>query len=169
MRRIFNWIIIIFALFLFSVLLYSLLSAYVNAEIPFIKLTEFGSSFFDKPSPANHIKEYQILIYDDRIVILIPNAIISSYANTKSMDPVIDYTANGIEIVPQSPEQIHVGDIIAFTPNSNSNELIVHRVIEIGVDEQGWYCITKGDNAMQDDGIKVRWEQVKLLTIAILY
>ncbi len=139
---------------------------YSDYEIPLLRLNEFGSSFFDKPSPANWISEDQIFVYKDKIVILIPNATISRYVATKSMDPVIDATSNGLEIPVESVEQIHVGDIIAY--QTNGNELIVHRVVKIGIDEQGWYCITKGDNSRQEDG-KVRFKQIKFITIGILY
>ena len=92
----------------------------------------------------------------------------SSYAPTGSMLPIINHTANGIEIPVTSVDQIHVGDIIAFQLEKNSNELIVHRVIEIGYDNEGWYCITKGDNNAVDDG-KIREWQIKFKTIAIIY
>ncbi len=170
MKRLIIWLTIVFAFILLIICSYSLLaSEYVNVEIPLLRINEFGSSFFDKPSPGNWVKEEQIQIYDNRVVILIPNAIISSYANTNSMDSVIDENANGIEIVPQSPDQLQVGDIIAFKPNLDRNELIVHRIIKIGNDESGWYCITKGDNVSNDDGIKIRFDMIKYVTIGVLW
>ena len=138
---------------------------YSNIEKPMSQLSNIEASFFDKPSPANWIKENQIQIYRDRIVILIPNATLSRYAATKSMDPSIDSYANGVEITPESPEQLHVGDIIAYQVDDS---FIVHRIIEIGSDDKGWYCIPKGDNAVQNDG-KIRFEQIKYVTIAIIY
>jgi len=157
-----------------AIALIALFSFYLinpNFESPLITLNalnNFGDNFFDKPSPSNWIREDQITVYPDRIVIMIPNATLSRYAATKSMDPVFDVYANGIEIKPTSQEQIHVGDIIAFQPNINSIELVVHRVINIGTDEQGWYCITKGDNSAQTDG-KIRFGQIHYITIMIIY
>ncbi|MCX8194251.1 MAG: hypothetical protein N3G19_02735 [Candidatus Pacearchaeota archaeon] len=142
---------------------YSLFSSAV--ENPFLTLGIMGNEFFDKPSPANWIQENKIMIYPDKVVIFVTNATLSRYSNTKSMDPVLDFTSNGIEIKPRSPEDIHVGDIISYEKGS---DLIVHRVIEIGTDEQGWFCITKGDNALQNDG-KVRFKEIKYVTIAIVY
>ncbi len=136
-----------------------------EVENPFTTFSTFGNSLTEKSSPANWIKENQILIYDDRIVILVANATLSRYSDTNSMDPNIDFNANGIEIKPGSPSQIHVGDIISF---EQGGELIVHRVIKIGMDEQGWFCVTKGDNALQDDG-KIRFTQINSITIAIIY
>ncbi|MEM2933140.1 MAG: hypothetical protein QXK80_00135 [Candidatus Pacearchaeota archaeon] len=162
MKKTLIWLGIILSLMVVIFLSYSLLSSAI--ENPFSTLGTFNE-FFDKPSPANWIQEDKIIIYPDRIVILIPNATLSRYANTKSMDPVFDFTANGIEIKPQSQQDIHVGDIITYKKGS---ELIVHRVIQIGIDEQGWFCITKGDNSLQNDG-KIRFEQIKYVTVAIIY
>lgn len=166
MKKTFIWFGIILSLIVIILLSYFLISP--SVESPFTLLGSINSIngfLFDKPSPANWVQESQILIYPDRVVILVPNATLSRYANTKSMDRIIDVTANGIEIKPKSYEDIHVGDIISY---EKGNNLIVHRVIEIGIDEKGWYCITKGDNALQDDG-KVRFEQIKYVTIAIIY
>ncbi len=133
-------------------------------EIPLLKFPELGS-VFDKPSPSDYVEEQNIRVYSDRIVIFVDNASISRYASTKSMDPVLDSTANGIEIPVSNKNQIHIGDIIAYELD---NGLIVHRVIDIGSDKDGWYCITKGDNNSSQDN-KVRFEQIKFLTIGIIY
>jgi hypothetical protein len=45
---------------------------------------------------------------------------------------------------------------------------IVHRVIDKGVDENGYWFVTKGDNNKQADG-KVYWEDVKYVTIGVIY
>ena len=153
--------------FVFFLLSYFLLSSTIASDLPFSRLAQ-ANFLFDKPSPGNWIKESQIIVYEDRIVILIPGATLSRYAPTKSMDPTLDSSANGIEIEPTSPEQIHVGDIIVYQSNDDENELIVHRVISIGYDSKGWYCITKGDNSPIADS-KVRFEQIKFVTIAIIY
>ncbi|MBU2639583.1 MAG: hypothetical protein KKG75_02625 [Nanoarchaeota archaeon] len=57
------------------------------------------------------------------------------------MDPVIDDKTNGIEVKPSSEIQINAEDII---PYKYKNNLIIHRVIEIGQDSNGWYAVTKG-------------------------
>ncbi len=46
--------------------------------------------------------------------------------------------------------------------------LIVHRVVDKGVDSDGVYFITKGDNNNYSDG-KVRFEEIEYITIGILY
>jgi len=158
---IFSIILIILVLFLITLLL---LDSF-GKETPLLKLTELGASVFDKQSPSDIVDEQNIRVYSDRIVIYVENASVSRYAGTKSMDPLLDSTANGIEIPVTSKEQIHVGDIVAY---EDGESLIVHRVTKIGEDEQGWFCVTKGDNAPTDDG-KIRFSQIKFLTIAIIY
>lgn len=162
MKKTLIWISVVLLLGIIILCSYFLLAE--NMEVP-LDLSMPMNALFDRPSPANWVQDNQILIYPDRIVILVPNATLSRYANTKSMDPIIDFNANGIEIKPQSPQDIHVGDIISYEKGGN---LIVHRVINIGVDENGWYCITKGDNAIQDDG-KIRFDSIRSVTIIIIY
>lgn len=137
-----------------------------HTEIPLSTVSTFGNSLFEKPSPGNWVKENQIVIYPDRVVIFVANASMSRYANTNSMLPFFDETANGIEIEPKSPSDINVGDIIAYEQGGN---LIVHRVVKIGSDEQGWFCIAKGDNSPVQDVMKIRFKDIKYVTIAIIY
>lgn len=152
-----------FYLYIFLVLAaIILLFVFLPFKSPFaVKNNNENSSFI----PTNRINGTQIEIKNDRIIIHINNAVINQYANTSSMMPIINENANSIEIVPENPEQIHEGDIITF---EQGNLLIVHRVIETGYDEKGWYAITKGDNSQGNDG-KIRFEQIKYVTIGILY
>ncbi len=129
------------------------------------------SNFFrskEVVSPKDRIKESQIHIYEDKIVIDISGAKYAKYANTGSMDPFLDIEANGIEIIPSSQEDIQIGDIITYQPDWSSN-LVVHRIIQIGEDEQGWYAYTKGDNSSVIDPGKIRFNQVEYLLIGVLY
>ncbi len=126
----------------------------------------FGFNYSSKvESPGDFIKEEQIQVFPDKIIINIKDASIGRYAPTKSMLPVLDTRTNGIRIVPGSEDEIKVGDIISF---EQGNDLIIHRVIEIGQDEQGKYFITKGDNNNISDG-KIRFSQIKYKTIALIY
>lgn len=119
-------------------------------------------------SPYNHVQEHQISVEDGRVVIQLEGQDVrwSKYTNSNSMDQTLDEGHNGIEVVPRSTDEIHVGDIVAFTYNSN---LVVHRVVEIGTDEQGWYAETKGDNNQHTDPGKRRFEDIERLTVAIIF
>ena len=122
-------------------------------------------NFSDNLSPSDYLEKEKIVVYPDKVVIKVSGASVSSYASTGSMRPVLDSGANGIRVVPKSEEDIHVGDIISF---KTGDSLIIHRVIEKGMDDEGVYFITKGDNNSFSDG-KIRFKDIDYLTIAIIY
>ena len=118
-----------------------------------------------KQAPSDFIGENQIQVFSDKIIIYINDASISRYAPTGSMKPILDENSNGIRIKPESEDGINVGDIITF---KRDGYLIVHRVIEKGIDENGYYFITKGDNTNISDG-KVRFKDIEYVTIGVLW
>jgi hypothetical protein len=155
-------------IFLFGVLSANLIDFYLvnGLENPFSGFDISPiSSINSKQAPFDFINEKQIEVYNDRVIIYVKNASISSYAPTGSMKPVLDENSNGIRIKPESEEEIHIGDIITFQEN---DYLVVHRVIEKGSDENGTYFITKGDNNGISDG-KIRFKDIKYITIGILW
>ncbi len=68
----------------------------------------------DRISPQDHIKENQIIVTSDKITLDIKDASWSRFTDTHSMDPVLDSTANGIEIAPKSFDDVKVGDALAM-------------------------------------------------------
>jgi len=122
------------------------------------------ASLNEKSHPLDRIRENQIKLFPDKIVIYINNSNLVSYSDTHSMNPTIDYTTKGIEIVPTNPEQIQVGDIIAFRDGS---DVISHRVVSIDYDEQGWFCKVKGDNDPIKE--KVRFSQIIGVVVVLIY
>ena len=139
---------------------YAVNSVYIDTEKPFLigfsNTTEY---------PGNWLNEEKIEIFKDRVVIYVDNAFLSKYADTGSMLPTLGENTNGIKIIPKSPSEIDVGDIITY---EEDNILIVHRVIGKGEDSNGIYFVTKGDNNNETDG-KVYWDQVKYVTVALVY
>lgn len=125
----------------------------------------FGFSFENNVSPFNWLNEEDIIILHDKVILNIKNASLSRYADSGSMIPVLDKGTNGIRIKPESEKDIHIGDIITY---EKQGDLIVHRVVDIGEDEQGVYFIMKGDNNELSDG-KVRFKDIKYVTIALVY
>lgn len=119
-------------------------------------------------SPSDHIKESQIHVLDDRIIIDAPGANWAAFTDTNSMDPFLDETSNSIEIKPQDPDDIEPGDIISYR-SGITGDLIVHRVISKGTDNYGTFYIMKGDNNPAQDPEKVRFEQVHGVLIGIIY
>lgn len=140
----------------------------------FLTILSFGekqmpSSSFISPevqSPSDWIKESQIKVYDDKIVLGIENATWASFTDTNSMDPFIDEDSNAIEVKPSDPDSINPGDVISYQTEYG---VIIHRVIEKGVDERGVYYTVKGDNNGFADPFKVRFGQVKGVVVAVVY
>lgn len=126
----------------------------------------FGMSFSDNVNaPGDYIKEEDIYLFENKILINIDNARISRYADTGSMKPVLDENSNGIQIKPLSVNEIEIGDIVSYR---SGFDLIVHRVVEKGIDERGVYFITKGDNSEVVDG-KIRFSDIEYKTVGVLW
>ncbi len=122
----------------------------------------------EQPSPQDWIKEDQIEFHNDKVIIHVENPNWASFSDTNSMDPVLDRGTDAIEIVPENPSQIQIGDIVAYK-SKIANAEIVHRVLKTGYDENGWYAILKGDNNPQQDPEKVRFNQIKKVVVALIY
>jgi len=122
----------------------------------------------EQASPYDWVKESQIKVYNDRIILEIPNAVWAAFTNTNSMDPVIDEFANAIEIIPKSAEDIHVGDIVSYQ-SDYADGSIIHRIVFEGEDAQGTYFLLKGDNNHGVDPGKIRFEQIKRVLVAVIY
>ncbi len=121
----------------------------------------------ERDSPSDWVAESEIEMRPDGVFIKFNNPQWAILADTNSMDPVFDTGSHLIQAFPTNPEQIHVGDIVSY--NSPVGFTIVHRVIEIGNDEEGWYAIIKGDNNPTPDPWKVRWDMVTRVTVAVIY
>ncbi|MBD3252109.1 hypothetical protein GF386_00065 [Candidatus Pacearchaeota archaeon] len=156
----FKKIIKITLIFLVGFLSANLINFYLiyGLEAPLLNLSS-------NSSPYDFIKEDQIIIEDDKIIINIEDASIGRYAPTGSMRPVLDYGSNGIRVKPDSEEDVHIGDIISFRKDGI---LIIHRVVEKGIDKNGVYFITKGDNNTAVDK-KVRFKDIEYITVGILW
>jgi len=122
----------------------------------------------EQSSPSDTIQEHQILITDEGVFIQIEDAIWVDYSNSNSMDPLIDITANGIEIPVTEEIELEVGDIVSYNAEWNDN-LVSHRIVESGTDSQGNYYILKGDNNLTQDPNKVRRDQIMYKLVAIVY
>ncbi len=157
-------IITVLLAFMFGLIFNDAYSELSSLERP-LSLFQDG---IEKDSPGDWIKEDQIKVYNDRIIIDLKNAEWASFTDTNSMDPIIDETANAIEIIPKSNDNIHIGDIISYK-SDYADGTIIHRVIKIGSDEEGWYCIVKGDNNQSPDPGKIRFNQIKRVLVAIIY
>ncbi len=136
-----------------------------NLEIPL--LTEQRESGI--LAPKDRIDDKNIQVFNDRVIIDLKDLqgrkiSWSAFADTESMVPTLDKGCNGLEFIPNTPQDLHIGDMIAFEQNKR---LIIHRIQKIGQDQDGWFAITKGDNNKFTDG-KVRWSEIKYVTFGII-
>ena len=136
-----------------------------------LQKTFFDSLFLDtapeRASPKDRIKESQIHVLNNRVIIDLENAEWATFTDTNSMDPIFDQGSNAIEIVPQKEEDLQVGDIISYE-SEFAEGTIVHRITELGNDGS-WYARVKGDNIDFEDPGKIRFNQIQRVVVAIIY
>jgi len=122
----------------------------------------------EKLSPYDWIKQDQIQVYNNMVIIRLKNPQWARFTDTKSMDPVIDSSSHALEIVPESEEEVHEGDIVAYE-SVYKKGIITHRVAKIGKDSEGWYAVMKGDNNPGNDPGRVRFSQIRRVVVAVIY
>ncbi len=122
----------------------------------------------EKQSPADRIKDSDVNVFANSVRVDIKNAKWRKFIDSNSMDPLIDEGTTTIEIKPKNEDEIKVGDIIAYKVEGY-DYAFVHRVVEIGNDENGVYFVTKGDNYYKEDSAKVRFSQIEGIVVGILY
>jgi hypothetical protein len=148
---------LVFLLIVFSTMIVSLTDKQIPAS--FLGTKEISS-------PSDWIKEDQIKVYEDKVVLEINNTIWASFTNTNSMDPFLDEDSHALEIIPENENDINIGDIISY---QTAYGVVIHRVIEKDVDEKGMYYLVKGDNNLFKDPFKVRFDEIKGVVVAIIY
>ena len=108
-----------------------------------------------KNIPSDYLNDDDILVYNDKIILKINNAQISSY-ESDSMYPFLGDGSNGIVVKPENETDVNIGDIITFR---RGEKLVVHRVIEKGIDEKGVYFVARGDDSDFNDD-KIRFKEI---------
>lgn len=117
--------------------------------------------------PRDRLNSSNIILEEGRISLLVSNAVISGFGDTGSMLPTITSGANAIELVPSSPKDVGLGDMISY--ERDDGLIIIHRVVALGYDTDGWYALVKGDNNASPDPSVVRFGQVRGVVVAVLY
>lgn len=120
-------------------------------------------------SPSDWIAESQVYVLKDKIIINIKNATWAKFTDTNSMDPLFDVNSNTLEIQPQEPSDLQVGDIISYESRVVQGSTIIHRIVDIKEDSKGLYFIAKGDNNIYNDPERIRFEQIKGVVVGIIY
>jgi len=156
-----RWYVLVFLLGFVSCAFLFYGVSFSGLEVPF----GTGLVSLSEVAPSDWVAEDDIVVLDDRIILRIADATVSNYAATGSMRPLFDIGANGIRVVPSNEGEIGVGDIVSFR---KFGRLVVHRVVEKGVDSEGVYFVTKGDNNFVGDG-KVRFEEIEFVTVGVIF
>jgi len=99
----------------------------------------------------------------NKLIVIVNDSTLVAFANSSSMLPVLNHNTKAIEI---KPKDLHIGNIISY---KQGNDIIVHRIVDIGRDSDGIYYITKGDNNDAVDSNKVRTEQIQGQIILLIY
>jgi hypothetical protein len=128
----------------------------------------FGLSQSLLDTPADRVSEKDIHVFDDKIILDIKNASWASFTPTHSMEPLLSEKAHGIEVKPTSSSNLEVGDVISYNSDFTTG-LVIHRIIETGYDDKGWYAIVKGDNNSEQDPGKVRFDDINGVLIGVIY
>jgi hypothetical protein len=131
-------------------------------------LSFFSNKSPERESPQDRIKEHQIHVYQDKVILDIKDPEWAKFSNTNSMDPIIDENANAIQVIPKSEDEIEIGDIISYKIDGEQFN-IIHRVIGKGQDNEGTFFYLKGDNNPTRDPSKVRFDQIDRVLVAIVY
>ena len=97
------------ALSLFSFILgFAASIIYISLPAQYLEkpLDLFGLSA-EKSSPSDRIKDYNTGVFKDKVVVYINNPYLAKFADTHSMEPVIDKKSIGIEVLPKSSAEIN--------------------------------------------------------------
>ena len=143
----------------------------------------FGQSGIERPSPSNIVKEENITVDGNKIIISLenlaipltktPKVWIPMIPDTNSMDGVFDAGNNNMLISGTCPEDqqllvsaLVVGDVAVY---KTETMYAIHRIIEMGEDKEGRYFHFKGDNNSGKDPDKVRDNQIQWVSIGVIY
>ncbi len=128
----------------------------------------FQTELTARPSPSDRIAETQIAVFNDKVILDIENTQWATFTDTHSMEPVIMKGANAIHIVPETEDEVQVGDICSYK-SDYAEGTIIHRIVYEGKDEMGTYYVFKGDNVPTSDPGRIRFSQIQRCVVAIVY
>ena len=159
--------VIMYAFGILTVLAFTLIPQ-ANAQNPSMLLPLTNSEPEEASSPTNYINQEQIKVFQDRVIIEAENIKWATFANTKSMLPVINKDSYALQVTPTCPDEINVGDIVSYR-SEYATGIIIHRVVHKDFDEKGVYFVLKGDNNPTNDPGRIRCSQIDRKVIAIIY
>lgn len=154
-------------LFLFGASCFSLGASVQRYSTPYLHNDWLKYTMDKEKQIPDRIALNQIEVYKDKLI-LYGNYELAEYANTDSMLPILDYGSNGIYIDVTNETHLYLGDIVSFKVPGFERSFI-HRIVRIGVDEQGTYYKTKGDNILTVDPFIIRQDQIERVMIGVIW
>jgi hypothetical protein len=159
-----------------------------NAELR-AKLEKYNFPL-DLPTPKATIGagfvSYDSITTELKIKGLLPSTTVLGVAATHSMEPMIDVG----RLVIASNNQLYIDNlevgevvvyhkklpgIVGYTSDgypitTEMEKDIIHQIVEIGADEVGWYCRTKGTHPLlEPDAWKVRKNEITSVVRGVLF
>ncbi len=136
------------------------------AVMLFLAAVANAGDYAERPSPHDRLSAGQVHVYDSQVVVDLENATKVVFTDTNSMEPLLDAGKTGLEIALAEQADVHVGDIVSYNSGS-AGAVIIHEVVAVGSDDEGWYAVTKGYNAGKADPEKVRFHQIRGVLVAL--
>ena len=134
-------------------------------QLPF-ELSEGSQKYEEGYHPKTRIGMDKIKVYKSKVLINEKEIKYGTVKGTNSMLPLIYKGATVLYKIPESEEDIKVGDIVVFRTKRG---YVIHRIVDKSRDEKGVYYITKGDNNRFRDGYKIRFENIVYVVVGVIY
>ena len=127
-----------------------------------------GGTTGNMPSPRVPIKWTDIIWDGAQLhITLLPNVQKNTVQNTNSMEALLD--ANHIVILSNNQvykDTLKLGSIVVWVSTPSN---IIHSIVEIGTDEQGWYCYTQGVNINSRDKVMIRKVNIEWVALMVIW
>lgn len=122
------------------------------------------------PSPKPRAK-YDDIFFDPVTKLLtiknMPSGYIAGIQDTNSMDGLLDIGLWPYMTKDFTIDDLTTGDVIIYT--KGGNEQIMHQIVFIGEDKEGWFCICRGLNNFFPDAWAIRFPQIISRLAMIVY
>lgn len=141
----------------------SISDARINACMAEPKMRE---TLANLTSEQHRVHVSDLLVTPDLVTIDLENIKTGIVAPTGSMRPILYEGTIVLEKTPTSTSEVFIGDIVVY---EYKGDRIIHRVIRMGWDEEGWFAITRGDNNPSEDPFKIRFSMLRGVVVGIIY
>lgn len=128
--------------------------------------TEFAPRPAGTTPPHDRIALEDVLFDAGSVIIDAQDVMPGLVGPTGSMRPLLDDGAIVLELPVARASDLYPGDIIIY---DLAGTRVIHRIVGLGHDGDGWYAIARGDNNPAPDPEKVRFEQIKGVVGGIIY